>query len=782
MSERTQHAQIAVVIATKDRPQLLSERSLKAVAAQTRTPDMLVVVDDSEGDVRSANARHVAALTPEGCDGIYIESKRSKGVGGSLNCAIDVLVDLGTDTENVFVAILDDDDSWDSDYLEVCSKTVCDRHLDMVATGMRRFESVDGPPQICEPPEALRAEEFLTGNPGIQGSNLFIRLSVLLAAGGFDEALPNATDRDLCIRLDDLGSVRYGRVPVALVNHFAEPDRSRLSTPGSPQKSEGLTAFWHKYRGRMNADQRSACLKRAKMLFGWEPPETPSMSDSSPHSPAAAIIAKVPEHSPIQLIVGVISSDPGSLKPLLHDLVSLGANDSIDRVSVLILVNGCPATDFDEVVRDARETGLGVAVVDMDRQRADADRGAFGSVFQTRSFGQVGIAQARTMLQRYLGTLMAVNPGSIGWVLDDDMRIDARTAMYMAWLPAFRDQGTDVLLGVYGGSSPNPSLNGLRVHLVDLLHNIHWLQNLPPDATLPDRTAENDALRSRYPDYYYDLSRKHTGHVEMPHWLEPAFPGELVKEAYARILANSLGILSGQPITRPLIASIPPDPIASAEDSVNRGGCCFILNHHALSQTPNMILRVHGREARRSDMIWAIVNRYYRRMAIKAVGFPIRHVGRVTSSLSLNVEKAQCEIVGSTLYAGLTEFLRPRSYHQLDFSPTETKEVCQLANQFLHQRLRMLTQSFYRMAGLRESIRRLASEETLQELVRHLDRWITHENLDRIRSGVPIHEIGDIGKFLGSLRPVADEFATATVDIDFILDQLGTTTTAGAGR
>lgn len=135
-------------------------------------------------------------------------------------------------------------------------------------------------------------------------------------------------------------------------------------------------------------------------------------------------------------------------------------------------------------------------------------------------------------------------------------------------------------------------------------------------------------LRARYPDYYYDLSRMHTAHLEMPHWLEPAVPSETVREAYSRLLHGAVGLLSGAPLTRPIISATPLDPLSSAKDSVNRGGCTFILNHRALSETPNTILALHGREARRSDMVWAIVNGHYRRMVIKAVGFPVHHVAR----------------------------------------------------------------------------------------------------------------------------------------------------------
>ncbi len=245
-----------------------------------------------------------------------------------------------------------------------------------------------------------------------------------------------------------------------------------------------------------------------------------------------------------------------------------------------------------------------------------------------------------------------------------------------------------------------------------------------------------------------------------------------MREAYARLLNGAVGLLNGAPLTRPIIASPQSNPLASAKDSVNRGGCTFILNHRALSETPNTITTIRGREARRSDMVWAIVNRHYRRMCIQAVAFPIHHVGRVNVPPSLNIEKVQGEIVGSTLYAGLTEFLRARPHHQLDFSQEEADEVCGLANRQMARRWRTLEQSFFRIAGLREALRGLARTEELRELVGYLDKWFTAESFGRLRSGVTSHERGAVRDFLGSLRAVADDYAQATVTIDFIHAQL----------
>ena len=89
--------------------------------------------------------------------------------------------------------------------------------------------------------------------------------------------------------------------------------------------------------------------------------------------------------------------------------------------------------------------------------------------------------------------------------------------------------------------------------------------------------------RSSTEDAAYD---EHTAHLEMPHWLEPIVPGERVSQAYSRLVAGSLGILCGTPLTRPIVSTMPTNPLASAKDSVNRGGCTFILNHRALTVSP----------------------------------------------------------------------------------------------------------------------------------------------------------------------------------------------------
>ena len=214
---------------------------------------------------------------------------------------------------------------------------------------------------------------------------------------------------------------------------------------------------------------------------------------------------------------------------------------------------------------------------------------------------------------------------------------------------------------------------------------------------------------------------------------------------------------------------------------MNRGGNTFILNHQALNETPNTIITINGQEARRSDMVWAIVNRHYRRLDIKAVVFPVHHASRVNATPSLDIEKVQAEIIGSTLYSGLTEFLQIRPHHQLEFSPEEIDDVCQLADAHLARRWRMLEQNIYRIAGLREAIRRIAHSHELQELIGYLDEWFTPKLYSRIRSGVIAHDRDDVQSFLDSLRSVADGYAFAHIDITCIQEELFVKTICDGG-
>ena len=267
--------EIAVIIATKNRPNLLKNRSLNSVFTQSQVPNYIIVVDDSSGDIQVENKSIVESLPSINCHVKYLLNHRTPGASGAWNTAVEYLSsELLLEANSLHLAFLDDDDEWHSNYLDSCLSVINEKHCNMVATGFYRYESNEHQPIECIPPNALTVDLFLRGNPGIQGSNLFLSLQIMLMAGGFDEQLSSCTDRDLCIRLCELDETKYFSINKLLLNHYADNDRERLSLPNSLSKNKGLAAFWQKYYGRMNELQRGAFLYRAHTLFNWQPEVT----------------------------------------------------------------------------------------------------------------------------------------------------------------------------------------------------------------------------------------------------------------------------------------------------------------------------------------------------------------------------------------------------------------------------------------------------------------------------------------------------------------------------
>lgn len=130
---------VAVLIATCNRPGLLSQRSLTAVQRQTRRPDFLVVVDDSDLPNQSDNRNIVNDLRLGGAKIVYLTNTRTRGAAGAWNAGLDWLRRHAGDPNGVFVAVLDDDDEWDAEHLACCEAAVAAHGLDMAAASILRI-------------------------------------------------------------------------------------------------------------------------------------------------------------------------------------------------------------------------------------------------------------------------------------------------------------------------------------------------------------------------------------------------------------------------------------------------------------------------------------------------------------------------------------------------------------------------------------------------------------------------------------------------------------------
>ena len=627
---------IAAVVATHNRPGLLAGRTLASIAGQTRLPDYLIVVDDSDAEFRHANAEVVSDLRIPETRKIYLENLRTPGASGAWNTA---LVHLQGIDPSAYVAVLDDDDSWSETYLERCKRAVVEGGLDMVAAGLVFHRFRDTESEVYHPPVSLEVDDLLVRNPHIQGSNLFVRLRRLLEAGGFDEALTSTTDRDICIRLADLGTVRYGELKEDLVHHYADNDRPRLSTPGSDAKRAGLRYFFRKHCGRMTDEQQAAFIDRSLRLFHCDPTEP--IIRPAPSMPVPTVTETSISETPLALVAGAITSpDTGLVERLLNFLANKVGGRGEVNLRVVLLENGghdpVSRQRLQDVVGQASGHDLDVTVKTLEKQAVDAEAGAFAATPKQLS-GRKSIALSRTMLQHYLFMEAKPVPGAVVWILDDDVVLeglsygardpgDAQDVDYVSEIRKWKDSGASIVLCEVTGDPPVPALSCVRTQLVDLYHNLYCLVAMSPESPFPELRDENRLARLENPDYYYDLSGSTTSHLERPFWYEPTGQNLTAGEVFREMVARLPGILGGVQVFRPLARSEPDGAGSVASPSINRGPATLVFDLQALREFPNAVPAVDGDDIRRSDMVWSLLNQYAGTRDVLRAQLPVRQI------------------------------------------------------------------------------------------------------------------------------------------------------------
>ena len=766
----TLHDDVAALVATSERTELLETRALPSIARQARAPACVVVVDD-------AGAKRTEALVrgwrPAGVDVAFLRNRRTKGAAGAWNSGLDHVLRICVDPRRMFVAILDDDDEWTPVHLQRCLEAAERQRLDVVASGFWRIEE-GAEPKLVTPPESLEVADFLVGNPGIQGSNLVCRLSVLLEAGMFDESLPSCTDRDLCIRMADLPDVCYGAVAEPTVRHFACASRPRLSTPGSPAKKEGLDGFFRKWRWRMSGAELGAFLVRAKAYFGWAEPE--------PHPPPIApaegksLSSSAPEQAPVHLIVGTIAN-PERLEDvagLLADLRKQVEDPAMSGHDVLILENGKgrkPDAALRRLVERHRDAGLRIHLVDRARHLEDAKRGLVADGGASAG-SRLPIAPARTVLQSYLYAFAKGRPGAVVWIVDDDMRLYPLMAdnngrlqrRPQRLLPMLRELRRlhaggvhDIAIGTCSGAPPVPFAATVRGQLVDLVASLQWLALLDPHTVLPDRGKDNAVLRVDRRDYYYDLSRTETDRLETPFAVTPAFAGERAGEAFER-LAGAVGrILAGEQVFRPLAVVDGIDPLASIGCELQRGGNTFVFDVEALRLAPNPSPVIDGRPSRRSDMIWALLQERHFGRRVFTLPIALYHDRSGVRPGKLDVERIVDDVRGYALFSALEdvrEIFTVSAGQRITLAHEETPRFTDRVNKYIEERLAAFRLSFHRIRGLKRVLRGLVEGGNWWQAERYSQaKSRLRAFVDRLDSCYPLGILNGIEEGARALQP-----------------------------
>jgi len=650
ISTQAPHFPVVVVIATcgKDRVRLLLDRALASVRKQTLVCDRIVVVSDNDIDDNLISEEEVKACFPKKDQyKVYLlQNKRTTGCSGTGAWNTGIQTAFGWYGENCWVAILDDDDYWKDDHVQECldaASKVGVSDCQWVVSGIIRRSNSSGEfkdsfePIPCMKPSA---KDFFTTNPGVQGSNLFVRCGLLQRSGMFDEKLPSTTDRDLCIRLsDDLfnkdGS--FASTGKYTVVHYADQNIRRVSTSGSPMKIQGLQRFFLKHAPRMDEEQRESFKARAKKLFGcggemfqsqtaakkktpcqqnlqsWSGDYLPLNKDTQLMLPALKIDSDCIEKDDVMF--GIISGDIRRLENLLKDISEASRSSKTCFQAYVVIFSNIVKPDL--VYNTMKKYDIRGYVLEQSDEivsfiLGDGIRGSLNS--------PLPICQSRTVLQVYLYILSKhLDDITAIVILDDDKRLP------LGWTPLPVEHETanindtpDIQIGRDCRTPPNPSLMSIRTNLMDFLYAIDRQQMSGRDSNdvenfingLSVYTNTCIGTKSDKFDFYYDMSSSRYDHLEMPFCSDEIFPESSIfkdMDVLGKWLDSCLSaMLVGTPLFRDVI------PLESGL-TTQRGGCMVVRNKNeksfdvlAIEQDAPELMPTGSQSlrSRRSDSIW----------------------------------------------------------------------------------------------------------------------------------------------------------------------------------
>ena len=683
-------------------------RAFDSISNQSRSAERILVVHEKDDDyphLLSGNNIHSTI------------NKRTKSLSGAINHAIDEIIlnrhDWKIELDSTWLALLDDDDWWDPEYLEKCVSLVDERCRQVVA-GLTRYDQSNPEGFNLSVPEELQCDSFLIKNPHIQGSNLFVRMDSFIGAGGFDESILSCTDRDFCIRLFENKNHHWKRLNQHLVHHDARKP-GRISDSNSKRKTQGIQRFAMKHQFRMDEEQWGEFLRVTKERFGIELDKLDSHAGTGllKGEKGTGNLHFEGGIEDYDLTIGVTFSDLGFAEKFVDSLKKI-ISKWPHRTRLVACLHKINPSEIDSVFQKANLTDLELIIYDEKSATEIANSGGLGPWFLNEKY-RTGVSWGRCVLHRRILDQIGNDNRPLIWILDEDMQLhlsnssDANCKGFDAFLKAvwhMEKFGIDVGIGHVIGDPPIHPLFTLRTQLLDLYYSrmmeksgvlrINWnLENLN--------------------DIHHDLSTSRFDHLEFPWGL---FNLKSNNSDTLRLIKS--GKFSSRPVHSDWRQRFD-------EELLIRGGNTIVLDPTSLSEWSNMAPLISNIQTRRGDSIWSL---YTQRIKGKTVGKEERKVAwvpfavpqeRKNSPLSKHdIDNIRGDIIGSMIMRNLSQIF---SFNNMEINRTLwddggwEKEFSE--NVVADSKLResRLISSLYRVAALEQH---LEHESSILEISKKL--------------------------------------------------------------
>lgn len=265
----------SVLITTQNTRTSFFKRALPSITLQSIRPKYVIIVND--GTPFTSQEKEKLKLILSSFEYVVLFNSFTTGAAGAWNSGIQYLYNKNF---NGYVAILDDDDEWHENHIQLNLKQANDYNADVVISGLKMVQKDKLLPRCL--PLNLKPQDFLTGNPGWQGSNTFVSMKTLKKVKGFRNGLLSTNDRDLAFRILSLPNIKVAYTNQWTASWHHDVDNNSLSLPKSKSKVQGLQWFWYLYQRFFTAEQRKDFFDRANCYFEISKEEIISIGENKP--------------------------------------------------------------------------------------------------------------------------------------------------------------------------------------------------------------------------------------------------------------------------------------------------------------------------------------------------------------------------------------------------------------------------------------------------------------------------------------------------------------------
>ena len=231
----------SVIITTYNRDKFL-KKAYKSVLDQIVKPNEIIIINNgsynySREDFHYKKSKKIKLKIINNKKNLFQSKARNKGAKIS---------------KNKFLCFLDDDDSWDTNYLKEAKQTIKKNNPQIILSKIYINN------KIFKDPTNFNLSDILIKNPGVTGSNIIINKKTFLDLKGYDNKLEPSEDKSLLLE----AIIRNKKISISNTKiFFSENTQSRL-TKNYSKLSVGVRNFYEKYSKIMNFNQKVYVLNR----------------------------------------------------------------------------------------------------------------------------------------------------------------------------------------------------------------------------------------------------------------------------------------------------------------------------------------------------------------------------------------------------------------------------------------------------------------------------------------------------------------------------------------